>query len=46
MTQADTLTQSPSPPAGVGTVLREWRGRRRMRASSTLRSTPKYQPGT
>lgn len=30
MTQADTLTQSPSPPAGVGTVLREWRGRRRM----------------
>lgn len=30
MTQANTLTQSPSPPAGVGTVLREWRSRRRM----------------
>ena len=30
MPQADTLTQSPSPPAGVGTVLREWRSRRRM----------------
>ncbi|CAD7023583.1 transcriptional regulator [Pseudorhizobium endolithicum] len=30
MTQADILTRSSSPQADVGTVLREWRSRRRM----------------